>query len=64
MKWNLTRLLLNKYVESKPYNSISIPCFLVGKYYFLAVAGCYTEGFRVSNAGGSVPQTSFFFMVK
>ena len=28
---------------------------------YLAVAGCYTEGFRVSNAGGSVPQTSFFF---
>ena len=37
------------------------PVFLLANTTYLAVAGCYTEGFRVSNAGGSVPQTSFFY---
>lgn len=36
------------------------PVFLTANTTYLAVAGSYTEGFRVSNAGGSVPQTSFF----
>jgi len=36
------------------------PVFLTANTTYLAVAGSYTEGFRVSSAGGSVPQTSFF----
>ena len=36
------------------------PVFLTANTTYLAVAGSYTEGFRVSNAGSSVPQTSFF----
>ena len=53
-------------VESNMLNqNITIPLlspvFLMANTTYLAVAGSYTEGFRVSNAGGSVPQTSFFF---
>lgn len=36
------------------------PVFLFANTTYLAVAGSYTEGLRVSSAGSSVPQTSFF----
>ena len=36
------------------------PINLFANTTYLAVAGSYTEGFRVSNGGSSLPQTSFF----
>ncbi|MDB3905116.1 T9SS type A sorting domain-containing protein [Crocinitomicaceae bacterium] len=52
----VTTAMLNQTVTF-PLNS---PVFLAANTTYLAVAGSYTEGFRVSNAGASAPQTSFF----
>ncbi|MDG2153680.1 MAG: T9SS type A sorting domain-containing protein [Crocinitomicaceae bacterium] len=52
----VTTSMLNQTVTF-PLNS---PVFLTANTTYLAVAGSYTEGLRVSNAGASDPQTSFF----
>jgi hypothetical protein len=52
----VTTSMLNQTVTF-PLNS---PVFLTANTTYLAVAGSYTEGLRVSNAGTSDPQTSFF----
>ena len=52
----VTSSMLNQTVTF-PLNS---PVFLTANTTYLAVAGSYTEGLRVSNAGSAAPQTSFF----
>ncbi len=52
----ITTSMLNQTVTF-PLNS---PVFLTANTTYLAVAGSYTEGLRVSNAGASANQTSFF----